>query len=125
MSGASGRNCFDKRDEELKQRDEELERLHRLVKDLELEARGRRWRWDHEERGEGLASVGGHRGVGSHQSGSHCHQDLSWGAGGFECWGRQWVCLCSYQVVSKRWSEGYFCTSKNGCRVCESLLATC
>ena len=77
MSGALGRNCFDKRDEELGHRDEELKCLHRLVRDLELEARGRRWRWDHEEQGEGLASVGGHRGVGSHQSGSHRHQDLS------------------------------------------------
>ena len=29
--------------------DEELERLHRLVRDLELEARGRRQRRNHEE----------------------------------------------------------------------------
>ena len=35
ISGASGRGCFD-------ERDEELERLRRLVRDLELEARGRR-----------------------------------------------------------------------------------
>ena len=47
MSGASGRNNFDRRDEELKQRDEELEHLRRLVSDLELEARGRRRRKDH------------------------------------------------------------------------------
>ena len=36
MSGTSGRNCFNKRDEELEQRDEELERLYSLVRNLEL-----------------------------------------------------------------------------------------
>ena len=41
MSGASGRNRFDRRDEEHDQRDEELECLCRLVRDLELQARGR------------------------------------------------------------------------------------
>ena len=41
MSNASGRNRFDRRDKELKGRDEELERLYRLVRYLELEARGR------------------------------------------------------------------------------------
>ena len=35
MSGASGHECFDRKDEE-------HDRLHRLVRDLELEARGRR-----------------------------------------------------------------------------------
>jgi len=49
VSGASGRNRFNRKDEELKQRDEELERLHRLVRDLELEARGWHRRKDHEE----------------------------------------------------------------------------
>ena len=66
MSGASGHNCFDKRD-----RDEELERLQRLVRDLELQARGRRQRKDHRERRERLASVEDHHGARSHQSGSH------------------------------------------------------
>ena len=42
MSGASGRNHFDRRDEELDRRIKELEHLCRLVRDLELEARGRR-----------------------------------------------------------------------------------
>ena len=78
MSGASGWNCFDKRDEKLEQRDEELKRLRKLVRDLELEMRGRHRRRDHEERGEGSASVGGNHGADSHQSGSHCHQDRSW-----------------------------------------------
>ena len=73
MSGASRRNCFDKRDEELEQRDEELERLLRLVRYLELEARGRCRRRDHEERGEGSTSVGGRYGARSHQSRSHLH----------------------------------------------------
>ena len=77
MFGALGRNCFDRRDEELKQRDEELKHLRRLVRDLELEARDRHRRRDHEERGEGSASVRGHRGVGSHQSESYRHRDHS------------------------------------------------
>ena len=34
MSGASGRNRFDRKDDELEQRDEELECLRRLVRDL-------------------------------------------------------------------------------------------
>ena len=77
MFGALRRNRFDRRDEELEQRDEELECLRRLVRDLELEARGRRRRRDHKERGEGSASMGGHYGVGSHRSGSHRHRDHS------------------------------------------------
>ena len=70
MSGASGHDCFDRKDEE-------LERLHRLVRDLELEAGGRRQRRDHEEREEGLASVEGRYGAGSHQSSSHQHWNRS------------------------------------------------
>ena len=66
MSGASRRNRFDRRDEELKRRVKELERLHRLVRDLKLETRGRRRRMDHKERGEGSANVEGRYGVGSH-----------------------------------------------------------
>ena len=77
MSNALGCNRFDRRDEELKGRDEELERLYRLVRDLELEARGRPQRRDHEEREEGLASVGGRYGTGSHRFGSHRHRDRS------------------------------------------------
>ena len=46
--------------------DKELEHLRRLVRDLELEARGRHLRKDHEEREEGLASVGGRYGEVSH-----------------------------------------------------------
>ena len=52
MSGTSRHERFDKRDEELK-------RLHRLVKDLELEAKGRCQRRDRKERAKGSASVGG------------------------------------------------------------------
>ena len=48
------------------------------MRDLELEARDRCRRRDHEERGERLASVGGHHGAGSHQSGSHWHRDRLW-----------------------------------------------
>ena len=42
MSGTSGCNRFNKRDEKLEQRDEELEHLRRLVRDSKLQARGRR-----------------------------------------------------------------------------------
>ena len=49
----------DSRHERYDKRDEELERLCRLVRDLELEARGRRWRRNHEEHAEGSASMGG------------------------------------------------------------------
>ena len=52
-------------------RNEELKRLRRLVKDLELEVRGSRWRRDHKECAEGSASVGGCYGEGSYQSNSH------------------------------------------------------
>ena len=41
MSGTLGRSRLDKRDEKHNQRDQELERLRRLVRDLELQARGR------------------------------------------------------------------------------------
>ena len=64
MSSASGCNRFDKKDEELEWRDEELEHLQRLVRNLELKARGWCRRRDHKERGEGSASVGGHHGAG-------------------------------------------------------------
>ena len=77
MSGASGRDHFNKRDEELNQRDEELEHLRRLVRDLELQARGRRQGKDHGEQRERSASVGNHHGAGSHQSRSHRHRDHS------------------------------------------------
>ena len=70
MLGASGREHFDKRDEE-------LERLRRLVRDLELEVRGRCWRRDREEHAEGSTSVKGRYREGSHQSNSHRHRDRS------------------------------------------------
>ena len=41
MLSALGRNHFDRKDEEHDQRDEELKHLRRLVRDLELQARGR------------------------------------------------------------------------------------
>ena len=43
-----------------------MEHLCRLVRDLELEARGRRRRRDHEEREEGFTSVGGRYGARFH-----------------------------------------------------------
>ena len=63
--------------ERFDRRDEELEHLRRLVRDLELEARGRRRGRDHEEHADGSTSVGGGYGEGSHQSGSHRHWDPS------------------------------------------------
>ena len=71
MSGAFGHERFDRRDEE-------LEHLRRLVRDFELEVRGRRWRRDLEKHVEGSASVGGSYGESSHQSRSLRHRDWSW-----------------------------------------------
>ena len=59
MSRTSGHKSFDRRDEE-------LERLRRLVRDLELEARGRRQRRNREEHVEGSTSVGSSHGEASH-----------------------------------------------------------
>ena len=56
--------------EQFNERDGELERLRRLVRDLELEARGRRQIKDRDDREEGSASRGGRYGVGSNQSSS-------------------------------------------------------
>ena len=42
--GASERNRSNRRDEKRERRDKELKCLHKLVSDLELEARGRCWR---------------------------------------------------------------------------------
>ena len=47
MFGALGCDRFNKRDEKLNQRGEQLECLRRLMRDLELQARGRRQRKDH------------------------------------------------------------------------------
>ena len=66
MSRVLGRNRFDRRDKELERRVKELERLRWLVKDFELQARGRRQRREHWERRERSASVGDHYGAGSH-----------------------------------------------------------
>ena len=44
-----GHDHFNRKDEELDQRDEELELLRRLMRDLELQARGRHQRRDHGE----------------------------------------------------------------------------
>ena len=68
ISSTSRRERFDGRDEK-------LERLCRLVRDLELDARSRHRRRDHEELEEGSASVWGCYGEGSHRSGSCRHWD--------------------------------------------------
>ena len=72
ISSASRHGHFDKRDEE-------HECLHRLVRDLELEVRGRRRRKDPDDQEEGSTSGGGCYGVGFNQSGSCRHRDSrSW-----------------------------------------------
>ena len=77
MFGALGRNRFDRRDDELEQRDKELERLRRLVRDLELETRGRHQRRDRDDR-EGRSDSGGNRyGAGSNRFDSCQRRDCS------------------------------------------------
>jgi len=68
MSGASGHGQFDERDKELKW-------LRRLVRDLGLEARGRRQRRHRGDQEEGFANWGGRYGVGTHQFGPHRHRE--------------------------------------------------
>ena len=51
-------------------RDLELERLHRLVRDLELEVWGRHRRRNHDESQEGFVHTGDSHGEASYQSGS-------------------------------------------------------
>ena len=70
VSGVLGHGKFD-------ERDEELEHLHRLVRDLELETKGVRWRRDQDDQEEGFTSGGGHYKVGSHQFGPDRHRERS------------------------------------------------
>ena len=70
MSGASEHKRYD-------WRDQELECLHRMVRDFELEVRGRRQRRNREEHAEGSASVRGSLREASRQSGSHRSRDWS------------------------------------------------
>ena len=51
-------------------KDQELERLHRLVRDLELEVWGRHRRRNHDEFPEGFVHIGDSHGEVSYQSGS-------------------------------------------------------
>ena len=59
------------------ERDEELEWLHRLVRDLELKARGRHQRRDRDDQERGVGSEGNRCGVGSNHSGSRPRRDRS------------------------------------------------
>ena len=70
MSGASRHGQFD-------ERDQELEQLRRLVRDLELEARGRRQRRDRDNEEMKDGSVGSRGGEEFGQPGSRQCQDLS------------------------------------------------
>ena len=70
LSGASGYAQFDERDKELKL-------LRRLVRDLELKARGRHQKRDRDNRARGSISGGEHHGTGSNRSDSRQHRDLS------------------------------------------------
>lgn len=51
-------------------KDQELERLHKQARDLELEVRGRRRRRNHAKSPEDISSTRGSRGESSHHSGS-------------------------------------------------------
>ena len=70
MSSAPGHGQFD-------EIDQELERLRRLVRDLELEARGWRQRRDRDNRERRDGSMRNRGEEGSSQSGSHQHRDRS------------------------------------------------
>ena len=70
MFNASGHERPDKMDEE-------LEHFQRLVRVLELEARGKRRRKDHGKHAEGLVSIRSGHGEASHQFGYHRHRDRS------------------------------------------------
>ena len=70
LSGALGYGQFD-------ERDEELEWLHRLVRYLELKARGRHQRRDRDDQERRAGSEGNRCGVGSNQSGSRPRRDRS------------------------------------------------
>ena len=59
------------------ERDEELERLRKLVRNLEFEVKGRRQRGDRDDQEGGLASRGDCYETGSNQSGSHRHRHCS------------------------------------------------
>ena len=56
-------------------RDQELECLCRMVRDLELEVQGRRQQRNHDEHAEGFVSVRGSHREASHQSGSRRSRD--------------------------------------------------
>ena len=58
-------------------RDLELERLHRLVKDLELEVQGRRQRRNHNESPEGSVHTGDNHKEASYQSDSRRSRERS------------------------------------------------
>ena len=70
ISDASGHGKFE-------ERDQEVERLCRLVRDLEFEARGRCQRRDRDNRERRDGSVGNRCGGGSNQSGSRPRRDRS------------------------------------------------
>ena len=59
-------------------RDQELERLRRLIRVLELEVRGRRQRRNHNEFPEGSMSIRESHGEASRQSGSCRSRERSW-----------------------------------------------
>ncbi|XP_065632031.1 uncharacterized protein LOC136068599 [Quercus suber] len=69
-SGASGRRRFD-------ERDEELERLRRMVRDLELEAEDRRQRMNQDNRARRPGAGRERQGAGSEQSGYRRQRERS------------------------------------------------
>lgn len=59
-------------------RDQEIERLRRMVRNLEIEVRGICRRRNRDEHAEGSVSIGGSHGEASRQSSSHWSRDRSW-----------------------------------------------
>ena len=72
------RSAFEVPEQEQRdRRDQKLEHLCRLVRDLELEVQGRHQRRNHNESPKGLVSAGVSYGEASRQSGSHLCRDRS------------------------------------------------
>jgi len=79
VSDASGHRQLD-------ERDEELERLRKLVRDLELEARGRHQKRDRDNQADRSMTRGDRYSTKSNRSSSHRYRDCSHSRESCRCW---------------------------------------